>query len=156
MTDDVKPCPCGSGNDYSQCCGRFIEAGEKPQRPEQLMRSRYTAFVLRDSDYLQQSWHESSRPEQMQLEQGVNWFGLEIVACQAGEADDIEGWVEFIAKFKGHGRLQTLHERSRFVREDDRWLYVDGEIRQQPEAEKIGRNSPCPCGSGKKFKRCCG
>jgi len=156
MSDDVNPCPCGSGNDYSQCCGRYIDAVESPQYPEQLMRSRYTAFVLRESDYLLQSWHESSRPEQLQLELGVRWFGLEIIGCQGGEANDNEGWVEFIAQFKGNGRLQSLHERSRFVREQGRWQYVDGQIQQQPEAEKIGRNAPCPCGSGKKFKRCCG
>ncbi len=156
MSDDIKSCPCGSGDDYSQCCGRYIDAGELPEWPEQLMRSRYTAFVRHNSAYLQQSWHESTRPEQLQFEQGVSWFGLQIVDCQASEADDNEGWVEFIAQFKGNGRLQSLHERSRFVREQGRWQYVDGQIHQQPEAEKIGRNALCPCGSGKKFKRCCG
>ncbi len=155
MSDEMKPCPCGSGKDYSQCCGRYIESGELPERPEQLMRSRYTAFVNANVDYLQQSWHESTRPEQLTLEQGVSWFGLDIVACEAGEVNDDEGWVEFIAQFKGNDRLQSLHERSRFVREQGRWQYVDGQIHQQPEAEKIGRNALCPCGSGKKFKRCC-
>ena len=154
MTNNIKPCPCGSGNDYDQCCGRYIDGGQLPASPQQLMRSRYTAFARHNSDYLQQTWHESTRPAQLEFEAGVSWFGLRIIDCQAGDADD-EGWVEFIARFKGNGRLQSLHERSRFVREQGRWQYVDGQIQPQPEAEKIGRNAPCPCGSGKKFKRCC-
>jgi len=156
MNHESGSCPCGSGDDYRKCCGLYIETGELPGRPEQLMRSRYTAFVMGNSDYLQQSWHESTRPEQLRLEQGVVWFGLQIVESQTGSADDNQGWVEFIAKFKGKGRLQVLHERSRFMYEDGRWWYVDGQLYQPEEAGKIGRNAPCPCGSGKKFKHCCG
>ena len=120
------------------------------------MRSRYSAFVVGDSDYLRQTWHETTRPEQLQVEQGVHWLGLQILACQAGGPEDVEGWVEFMAQFKVHGRLQCLHERSRFRRKEGRWYYLDGQIHQQPKAEKVGRNTSCPCGSGKKFKRCCG
>lgn len=152
---DVKRCPCGTMRDYVQCCGQYIDAAVLPESPERLMRSRYTAFVRHNSDYLQHSWHESTRPEQLQFEPDVRWFGLQIVDCQVSKAED-KGWVEFIARFKGNGRLQSLHERSRFVREQGRWQYVDGQIHQRPEAEKIGRNVLCPCGSGKKFKRCCG
>jgi SEC-C motif-containing protein len=155
-SDSKEPCPCGSGSPFSACCEPYLEGEDLPQRAEQLMRSRYCAFVMGNSAYLLQTWHESTRSEKLQLEQGVNWFGLQVVETQAGEADDDEGWVEFIAKFKGHDRLQYLHERSHFLREDGRWYYVDGQIYQQPKADKIGRNDPCPCGSGKKFKRCCG
>jgi SEC-C motif-containing protein len=120
------------------------------------MRSRYCAFVLGNSNYLLQTWHADTRPAQLVLSPDVSWFGLEIVAIEAGEAQDSEGRVEFMAKFNGHDRLQYLHERSRFVREDGRWFYVDGESVPQAKAPKIGRNEPCPCGSGKKYKRCCG
>ncbi len=120
------------------------------------MRSRYCAFVVGDSEYLLQTWHESTRPEQLQLEQGVRWFGLQILQTQASDSDETDAWVEFIAKFNGHDRLQCLHERSHFVREGGRWYYVDGQVYQQPKGDKIGRNGPCPCGSGKKYKRCCG
>jgi SEC-C motif-containing protein len=156
MNEQIQPCPCGSGENFADCCGRWLEGGQTPLRAEQLMRSRYCAFVLRDSDYLLRTWHESTRPEQMRLEQGVSWLGLEVVACQAGGPDDEEGWVEFIAKFTARDRLHCLHERSHFVREGGEWRYIKGEILPTPKAEKIGRNDPCPCGSGKKFKRCCG
>jgi SEC-C motif-containing protein len=153
---DKQACPCGSGQQYEDCCGRFIDAGDLPRRAEQLMRSRYTAFFRGNSDYLLETWHSSTCPEQLRLEPGVTWFGLQILDCQAGEAEDPEGWVEFVAKFNGRDRLQCLHERSRFAKQEDRWFYVDGVIAEQDKAEKIGRNDPCPCGSGKKFKRCCG
>lgn len=120
------------------------------------MRSRYVAFVRGERDYLLATWHPSTRPEHLQLDTGARWFGLQIIDVQDGGPEDDEGWVEFVAQFRGNDRLQCLHERSRFVREAGRWLYVDGEIRPQPEGHKIGRNAPCPCGSGKKYKRCCG
>ena len=156
MSFEAKPCPCGSGLKYVDCCGLYHHGDQLPQTAQQLMRSRYSAFVLGNCEYLLQSWHESTRPEQLQLESGVSWFGLRIVDCYAGGADDIEGFVEFEAKFAGNDRLQCLHERSHFMREQGRWYYVDGQIYPPPKAEKIARNGPCPCGSGKKFKRCCG
>ena len=157
MNANFKHCPCGSGRDYAQCCGRYIDAGDVPEYPEQLMRSRYTAYVLCHSDYLLRTWQVDNRPLQLDLEQGLNWLGLEIVDCQGGsEAGESEGIVEFIARFKSNGRVGALHERSRFIYENDRWYYVDGNIFPQPEAVKTSRNALCPCGSGKKFKRCCG
>jgi len=153
---EASRCPCGSGEAYEACCGRFIEGDAIPALPVQLMRSRYTAFVRRDVDYLQRTWHESTRPEALKLEQGVSWFGLEIVDSPTPAADDEEAWVEFKATFNGHDRLQCLHERSRFLKQEGRWFYVDGEYDRQSKSAKIGRNDPCPCGSGKKYKRCCG
>ncbi len=156
MPRETERCPCGSGQAYAKCCEPYHKEEQLPQTAQQLMRSRYSAFVKGMNEYLLQSWHESTRPEHLQLEAGVNWFGLRIIDNQAGGADDIEGFVEFEAEFAGHDRLQCLHERSRFLREEGRWYYVDGQIYPQSKAEKIGRNGPCPCGSGKKFKRCCG
>ena len=147
-------CPCGLDNDYTLCCGRYIEADGLPEHPEQLMRSRYTAYVLNNAEYLQKTWHERTRPESLQLDSGINWFSLKVIDQQNNQHED-EGWVEFIAKFKNNDGLQSLHERSRFLREDGQWLYVDGHIFQPSPMEKVSRNAPCPCGSGKKFKYCC-
>ena len=120
------------------------------------MRSRYSAFVLGLGDYLVHSWH----PDHLggltadQLSHtDTRWDGLEILAARGGPSDDT-GMVEFKAWFKEEDERHCLHERSRFVRHQGRWVYADGE--QDPAPLKTGRNDPCPCGSGKKHKKCCG
>jgi len=138
-------CPCGSGRPLAHCCGRY-HAGEPAPGAEALMRSRYSAFVLKLSDYLSETWHPSTRPPALNVEQDdVAWQRLQII-------DSGEDWVEFAAFYEGG----QLHERSRFVREAGRWFYLDGEILPPIKEERPGRNAPCPCGSGKKYKRCCG
>ncbi len=110
------------------------------------MRSRYSAYVLKLSDYLRETWHASSRPVALNVEgDDITWQRLQII----GSGTD---WVEFAAFYQGG----QLHERSRFVNENGRWYYLDGEMLPPLEVDKPGRNSPCPCGSGKKYKRCCG
>ncbi|WP_019139821.1 YchJ family protein [Noviherbaspirillum massiliense] len=126
-------CPCG-GSSYAACCGRYIEGGELPQTAEQLMRSRYTAYVLRKEDYLKATWHPSTRPvEDLAADDGTEstkWLGLEVRRhVPAGE----RATVEFVARFKIGGRAHRLHEISNFVREEGRWYYVDGSF---PETEK--------------------
>lgn len=148
------PCPCGSKNDYTHCCGRYIETNELPEYPEQLMRSRYTAYVLNNTEYLLTTWHKHTHPDPFQLDSGIIWINLEIIDRQSNQLNNNEGWVEFVAKFNNNGCLQSLHERSRFLREDGRWFYVDGHI-YQPPMKRVSRNAPCPCGSGKKLKHCC-
>ncbi len=145
------PCPCGSGQSYAQCCGPAHRGERLPQTAENLMRSRYCAYVRGDVAYLRASWDPRKCPAQLDLAQQPLWQRLEIIACSQGQADDDEGTVEFKAFHDGG----CLHERSRFRREQGRWLYVDG---TQPgsAAAKTGRNQPCPCGSGRKFKQCCG
>jgi SEC-C motif domain protein len=124
-------CPCG-GKTYATCCGRFIDAGEVPLTAEQLMRSRYTAYTLRNDAYLKGTWHTSTRPAD-DIAQGDNskWLGLEVRKhIPQGE----RATVEFVARYKIGGRAHRLHEISNFVREDGRWYYVDGsfpEIEQQ-------------------------
>ncbi|MCH9638511.1 MAG: SEC-C domain-containing protein [Betaproteobacteria bacterium] len=158
MKHNFKLCPCGSRKDYVQCCGRYIEIGDLPQSPERLMRSRYTAYVACDNDYLLQTWHMDTRPEQLELEREINWLSLEIISCRHGMHNAIvnEGYVEFIARYTKKGRTLMLHELSRFQCENEQWFYVDGKIFSQPAPKKTARNTLCPCGSGKKFKRCCG
>lgn len=154
-THHKRPCPCGSKNDYNQCCGRYIEADELPQYPEQLMRSRYTAYASNNAEYLKKTWHRRTRPAQLQLDTEINWLSLEIIDTQNDQTDDNVAWVKFTAKFKHGACLQSLHELSHFLRENDQWFYIDGKIFQQTLMKKISRNSSCPCGSGKKFKHCC-
>jgi len=91
------------------------------------MRSRYTAYSLGRGDYLRTTWHPMTRPQDLGLEQPVKWIGLKILQTWNGSPDDVEGKVEFVARYKIGGRAHRLHEISRFERRDGRWLYVDGE-----------------------------
>lgn len=123
------PCHCGSGAGYAECCGRFIDAGEVAPTAELLMRSRYSAYVIRAWDYLLQTWHASSRPVGVDLaaDPAPKWLGLKIVATSGGGGADDTGEVEFIARYKVQGRAVRLHERSHFVREQGRWYYLGGQ-----------------------------
>ena len=124
----MSSCPCESGLNYDSCCGRFIDDGEKPDTAEQLMRSRYTAFALNNIAYLEKSWHPTTRPATIETDEKVRWLGLKIKRTGQGGADDDEGTVEFVARFKIDGRGHRLHEISRFVKENGQWLYLDGEM----------------------------
>jgi SEC-C motif-containing protein len=100
-----------------------------PATPEQLMRSRYTAFVRGDVAYLLATWHPSTRPERLALEAGVKWLGLKILRTPPVSEDDEEGFVEFVARYRvGGDRAARLRETSRFVREGGRWYYADGQV----------------------------
>ena len=114
---------------YGECCGRWLEADAQsgPFAPDaqQLMRSRYTAFVLEREAYLRATWHPSQRPAQIEFDPGVKWLGLDVRDYRLTSADTAE--VEFVARQKPlNGPATRLHERSRFVLEDGRWLYLDG------------------------------
>jgi SEC-C motif-containing protein len=91
------------------------------------MRSRYTAYSLRRSGYLTATWDPTTRPQDVRTEPMVTWLGLKVLRVEAGGADDREGTVEFVARYKVGGRAQRLHEVSRFLRRDGRWFYVDGD-----------------------------
>ncbi len=120
------PCPCDTGRRYAECCGRWHHGpltGQAPD-PVSLMRSRYSAFVLDERDYLLQTWHPATRPGALAApEPGLRWLGLTV---RRHEAHDDTGLVEFVARSKVGGRASRLHEVSRFVREAGRWYYVDG------------------------------
>ncbi len=115
------------------------------------MRSRFTAYGRGDAAYLSLTWHPSTRPAVLHLEGGPRWLRLEIIDARS---DGDRGTVEFMAWFLDRSNAGVLHETSRFVREQGRWWYVDGTI-HPATGGRIGRNDPCPCGSGRKFKRCC-
>jgi SEC-C motif domain protein len=118
------PCPCGAVGGYDQCCGRLHRGESTATSAEQLMRSRYSAFARGDARYLLESWHPSTRPGELDLGQGQRWLRLDIVDTSGGSLFEASGEVEFKAHYREGGRTGTVHERSRFVREDGRWLYV--------------------------------
>jgi len=122
-------CPCGLPRAYLDCCGRYHAGPQHLQAPdaEALMRSRYSAFVNGLPDYLLATWHASTRPAVLEPDPpGLRWLGLEVRGHAQQDAD--HATVEFVARSKLGGRAQRLHETSRFVREEARWLYVDGEF----------------------------
>jgi SEC-C motif-containing protein len=118
-------CPCGKGR-YETCCGRFHEGKELPGNAEDLMRSRYSAFVLKNEPYLISTWHPSTKPQEPLFNEDLTqWVGLTVK--QFIEASDhLSAIVEFVAIYKINGKAHRLQEMSSFVCEDKQWLYVDG------------------------------
>lgn len=119
------PCPCGLSAPYGECCGRFHAGTAAAPTAERLMRSRYSAFVVRDEPYLLRSWHPDTRPPRVEFDAGQHWLGLEILRTSEGSAFHTTGTVEFRARFRYGGAEDALHEHSRFVRHDGAWVYVD-------------------------------
>jgi SEC-C motif-containing protein len=117
-------CACGTGLPYDACCGVFHDGTPAPTA-EQLMRSRYTAFARRLPAYLLQTWHPTTRPRRLVLDPEQEWLRLQVLEAHGGFLDT-EGVVEFRATWRQRGVTEVLHERSRFVRADGRWLYVTG------------------------------
>jgi SEC-C motif-containing protein len=115
-------CPCGSLLPYPDCCGPLHDGIARAGTAEQLMRSRYSAFAVGDADYLLATWHPSTRPRRLRLDPALRWTGLEVLATTGGALLAAEGTVEFRAR----STAGSQHERSRFVREDGRWFYLDG------------------------------
>lgn len=154
-------CPCGSGKTYADCCERYISGTKLAPGPEELMRARYTAYVKKEIDFIVDTHNPATissldRDSVVQWAEESEWLGLEIMRS---ETNGNEGTVEFVAKFKQEGVDYDHHEISSFVKTDDEWFFDDGYtpsatvVRDKP---KVGRNEPCPCGSGKKYKKCCG
>jgi SEC-C motif-containing protein len=153
-------CPCGSEKIYEQCCGVYIDQKQAPQTPEQLMRSRYTAYSKANIEYIKNTMKGKPLIDFKEIEaqtwaQTVTWIGLKVI--QSYLETPTKGFVEFSVSLMEGNQLKTIHELSEFQLEENQWLYVDGENQQKPVKNtkpKIARNSPCPCGSGKKFKNC--
>lgn len=152
------PCPCGSQKLFSECCAPYLQGQTVAPTAEKLMRSRYSAYCLKNIDYLLNTHHPTRRePNERQAiatsANSVTWLGLTILATQAGQPEDQTGMVEFVALYQEGKQVGQLHERSQFVQEQGQWFYLDGDILPpfQPK-----RNDPCLCQSGKKFKQCHG
>ena len=123
-------CPCGNNLSYERCCARWHHGPERLQAPdaETLMRSRYSAFVHDELAYLLDTWHDTTRPASLEPNPpGLKWLGLQVRRHIA--QDDTRATVEFVARSRLDGKASRLHETSRFIRQDGRWYYVDGDIR---------------------------
>ena len=129
---DSSRCPCGSGDTFGDCCGPVLRQDRRAGTAAALMRSRYTAFALRDLEHLLRSWHARTRPSREELAQSLDqelrWLRLDVLATHEGGPFDDVGTVEFVAISKGLQGRQEQHEVSRFVREGGSWYYLDGEV----------------------------
>ncbi len=171
-------CPCGTGKEFNVCCEPFLKGKALPETAEALMRSRYTAFTCVDVDYIKKTLAPESRKgfsvkETRESAEQVKWKSLKILSTKKGQAQDTEGVVEFTALYEAQGEGIEHHEVADFRKDENgQWFFVDGEAHTHREGEghhadhphvetvvrsepKVGRNDPCPCGSGKKFKKCC-
>lgn len=158
-------CPCSSGLELAQCCQPFVRGKSQPATAEQLLRSRYTAFALGEIDYVLATHHTRTRHEVKREEiedwsRNSEWLGLKIVQTEAGQASDTQGTILFCAQYKQGDESHDHWEQSYFEKEGGEWRFLDakgvqaGPIRR--DAPKIGRNDPCHCGSGQKYKKCHG
>jgi len=163
--ENTEKCPCGSGATYGECCGLIHDGTVKANTAEALMRARYSAYAAKRIPFLK----TSAGPEvQAEFDEKAcrewadasTWSGIDILSTDRGGADDDEGCVEFVAHYASNGEKVDHHEHSYFRRIDGEWKFIDGKIENLDpyvrEEPKIGRNDPCPCGSGKKYKKCCG
>ncbi|VAW67305.1 UPF0225 protein YchJ [hydrothermal vent metagenome] len=149
-------CICGNKTNPDKCCLALINKGAPAKNAEALMRSRYTGYVLGQVQYLLDSWHSSTRPSEIRLEDGLRWTGLSVL--KATKEKNNTAYVEFAAQFESGGKTGQMHERSQFVFENNKWFYVQGEQIEsatQYAVKPQSRNAACACGSGKKFKKCC-
>lgn len=142
-------CICGSSNSYNDCCGPIIEGDRLAKSAEELMRSRYSAYVRGDGRYLvlssvKENQYQDDAELIEEFSSSVEWLKLDVLHVE-------KNVVEFKAYYKEGDSIKVLHERSNFVNEDAAWYYKDGILFNS----KVERNEECPCGSGKKFKKCC-
>lgn len=164
-TQTSNSCFCQSGSPYPSCCEPFIQGKTKAKTAEDLLRSRYSAFAVGAVDYIIGTHHSKTR-EQVKRDEieswskDSKWIGLKILQKEAGEASDNQGTIIFHAQYEQNGKLENHYGRSFFEKENGEWRFYDAEglqsgpyVRQEP---KIGRNDPCSCGSGKKYKKCHG
>ena len=160
--DNGQTCPCGSGSSFANCCEQVIDGGRESQTAEELMRARYAAFATGAIEFIVATTHSSTRPEVnipdiTDWSQSSTWHGLQIIETR--DVDDDKTFVSFEARFTQRGKEQNHREQSLFKREDGKWRFVTGEplknITLRYETPRVGRNEPCPCGSGKKYKKCC-
>ncbi len=162
MSDAIQ-CPCGSGKDLPSCCGIY-HGGTPAPTAIALMRSRYSAFSLGLGQYLYDTLAVDQRKdfdlEEFNASHGeTKWMGLEIRQIEDGGLDDETGSVEFVARYKVQKDIIAHHELAEFKRQDGLWVFADCEMNpKQPQrsSAKVGRNDPCVCGSGRKYKKCCG
>jgi SEC-C motif-containing protein len=156
-------CPCGSKREFEACCAPYI-AGAPAPTAEALMRSRYTAYSLGNLDYIEKTCtgpaaQSFSRADAERSLPGTQWLGLDVKGTRQGRENDSVGTVKFTFRYRHLGQDFSHTETSSFRRIDGAWFYEQGEFKEKSaskQTDRIGRNDPCPCGSGKKYKKCCG
>ncbi len=149
----MEVCPCYSGKKFQDCCEPFLAGKKIPTKPEELMRSRYAAYSRADIDYIANTMRGPASlgfdPEQAkQWAKQIQWHELKVI--RSITKNENEATVEFIARYAINGNADVIYEISEFHYDDGHWYYFDG------VTPKVGRNDTCPCGSTKKFKKCCG
>lgn len=162
----MEKCPCNSQKNYQDCCEPLHQNKIRANTAEQLMRSRYSAYVKHDVDFifntvLPEKREEGDRENIRTWSENSQWLGLEILKTVKGQENDNDGEVEFIASYSdAKNKEMKHHENAVFKKIDGDWFFEEGfEVKQKTIVNlepKINRNDPCPCGSGKKFKKCCG
>jgi SEC-C motif-containing protein len=161
----MERCPCGRERPYDECCGPYVRGEAIPETAEDLMRSRYTAYAKEEVEYLLET-HDPARLTSKdkgaiaRAAASTKWHELKVLRTEGGGPNDEHGKVLFEAKYTVNGRPAALRELSVFRRIEGRWFYVTDEKETgqtvKREGPKTGRNEPCPCGSGKKYKQCHG
>lgn len=159
----MSACLCGSGLESDACCAPLL-AGKPAPTAEALMRARYTAYASGDLDYVEKTCVKEIRSDFNRLEAErfiaeTKWLGLEISRVVEGGPQDETGLVEFVFRYSQKDEPYAQHELATFCREDGAWVYKDSEVNPKCpplRVTKIGRNDPCSCNSGKKYKKCCG
>ncbi len=158
-------CPCESGKEYAECCEPIIKGKVKASTAEALMRARYTSYVNHEINFIADSCVKEDEENEIDLEETrawseeSTWHGLQILRTEKGKENDDEGIVEFTATYTRKGLRDVHKEQAHFTKKSGEWLYDAGNLIPTTivrEGEKVGRNDPCPCGSGKKYKKCCG
>lgn len=165
MSETKDLCPCGSGKTYAECCEPIIKDPAKAPTAESLMRARYTAYVKQEIDFIINTCEDSDEVAEIDRKatedwsKSSTWHGLQILRTDKGTEADEEGVVEFEATYTRKQIRDVHHEMAYFKKIDGKWFYSVGQLKTTTvvrEGAKIGRNDPCPCGSGKKYKKCCG
>ncbi len=159
----MEKCYCGTGKLYTECCEPFITGKSLPQCAEELLRSRYSAYAVVNMDYILETTSETQKKlfdveTNKRWAEESTWERLQIVSSKEN-ADEGICSIEFIAHYSNDGTEQKHHENAEFKKYGERWFFDGGEaIKTKPyirKTPKIGLNSKCKCGSGKKFKKCC-
>ena len=161
----MSECPCGSGKSFEECCAPCLDGTREPKTAEELLRARYSAFATHRMEYVRATTHPAQLAgyDEAGAESWSSqseWQGLEIRRADKGGEEDDRGFVDFVARYRQGGVPQEHHELSEFRKQDGKWYFWDATFVKpetvRREAPKVGRNDPCPCGSGKKYKHCCG
>ena len=163
MTEDNMTCPCGSGAAFTNCCAPIIDGTRESETAEELMRARYSAFVTAAIDFIVSSTHSRTRKDVdrsyiSDWSENSTWRGLQILETK--QVNENKAFVLFEAQYTQNGKDENHREKSLFEREQGQWRFVTGDELKNPtvryETPPPGRNDPCPCGSGKKYKKCHG